>query len=202
MQSPSSTRAAQFLPISTSVGGRNQRSVVLHQIVELVEAEKVTIGEGHIGIHHAYHQVGALHCGNGAVDRSPQRHPPLLVRQGNLHQGGTQRNLPAAIKLLALAQMHGQIVGIAGIHVGTHVGAKEEALVEEDALVAGLAVRSRAFSVEVMEMQVPHIPGISPAAERAYQAVRHARHAAEMYMAAGRNMAHGLICGDVFNCFH
>jgi hypothetical protein len=81
-------------------------------------------------------------------------------------------------------------------------GTGVRSLVEEDSLVTRLAVGSRAFGVEVMEMKVADIAGIGPAAQGADQAVRHARHAAQMDMTAGRDVAHGLICGNIFNCFH
>jgi hypothetical protein len=56
--------------------------------------------------------------------------------------------------------------------------------------------------VEVVEMKVAHIPGIGTAAEGADECMRHARNAAQMYVAAGRNVADGFVGGYVFDCFH
>ena len=79
--------------------------------------------------------------------------------------------------------MYRKIVGETGIDVGTYIGTKEEALVEEYALIPLLAVRCGAFGMEMVEVQVAHVTGIGPAAQCLYQYMRHSRHTAQMNLA-------------------
>ena len=65
--------------------GGYQRSVVLDEIIELFEAEKVAIGKGDVGIHHPYDQIGRFDCGDAAVDRGAEAHTSLFIGQGNVH---------------------------------------------------------------------------------------------------------------------
>ena len=94
--------------------------------------------ERHVGVHHSYAQLSAFNGCYGAVHRCSQRDVAVLVRQGNLHQGGPKLDYSAAVQCLALPQMHGQIVGVACVYVGTHVRPNEETLLREDAFILRL----------------------------------------------------------------
>ena len=98
--------------------------------------------------------------------------------------------------------MDGQIVGISRVDIGPDIGSHEKALLEENAFVTRLAVRSRTFGVEMVEMQVGHIARISPAAQSLNQAVRHTGHAAQMHMTVGWNVADCLIGTDKTYILH
>ena len=144
----------------------------------------------------------ALDGRHGAVHGGAEAHAALLVRQGHVHQGGAEGNVALAVELLALAQVHGQVVGVAGVHVGAHVRSDEEALLEEDAFVARLAVRGGAFRVEMVEVQIAHVPGVRPAAEGLDEAVRHAGDTAQMDMTMGGDVTDRLVGGNVLDRLH
>ena len=101
--------------------------------------------------------------------------------------------MAVAVELLALSEMHRQIVGVASVDVLPDVRADEETLLEEDPLVGRVAVGRGTFGVEVVEVQVGHVSGVRPAAEGPDQAVGNTGHAAEVDMAMRRNVAHGLV---------
>jgi hypothetical protein len=79
--------------------------------------------------------------------------------------------------------MYREVICITGIDVGAHVGAHEETLVEENALVTGLAIGGGTLCMEMVEMQVCYVSGIRPAAESLYKAMGNACDAAEVYVA-------------------
>ena len=180
----------------------NQRSVVLHQIVELVHIQEVSVCERHVGVHHTDHHVGRLNCGQAAVDGGSETHAAMLVRKGNVHEGGTEMDVAVAIELLALAKVDRQIVCPAALHVLPHVGTEEETLVEEDARVTLLAVGSGTFGVEVMEMQVAHVACISPPAQGLDKAVGNACDAGKVDMAAAFDMAYRLVGTYIGDSLH
>ena len=110
--------------------------------------------------------------------------------------------MPVPVEFMTLSQVHGYVVGMAGIYVGPDVGPYEKALIEENTFILGLTIWSRAFGVEVMKMYILNVPRIGPATECLNQAMRHARHAAEVYMAMGRNMTYCFVCTYVLGLFH
>jgi len=74
--------------------------------------------------------------------------------------------------------VHRKVVCISGVDILAYVRADEEALFEEYAFVLRLAVRSRAFRVEMMEMQVGYISGVCPAAKGLDEAMGYTGYAA------------------------
>jgi hypothetical protein len=56
--------------------------------------------------------------------------------------------------------------------------------------------------MEMMEMQVLHLAGISPAAQGLDEDVRNAGHAAQMDVAVGLDVADGLVGGYESDFFH
>ncbi len=160
--------------------GRHQRGVVLDEEVELVDAHQVAIGIGNVGVHHRDGAAGRFHGGDRAVYRSAQRNVAVLVRQGNLHHGHVAAQGAAPVELLRFAQVNGQVVGIAGIHICAHVRAQEEALVEENAVILRLGVGRRAFRVEVVETDIFNLSGVCPAAESLDEDMGHAGNTAQV----------------------
>ena len=163
---------------------------------------QITVGERHVGIDHSYHKFGALDCGHRAVHRGAKADIAVSIRKGDIDQSGPKRDYSPSVQSLTLAQMDGNIVCIACVHIGPDIGAHEEALLEEYAFVTGLAVRSRPFRMEMVEVQVGHITGICPAAEGLNQTMRDAGHAAQVHMAVRGDMAHRLIGTDEMYVFH
>ena len=182
--------------------GRHERGVVAHQVVELVEVQQVAVCERHIGVDDSDYKLRGFHGRYRAVHRGSEADIPVLVGKGDVDQRGPELDAAVAVELLALSEMHGEIVGVAPVDILPDVRAHEEALLEEDSFVGGVAVGSRSFGMEMMEMQVGHIPCVGAAAECADQAMRHAGDAAEVDMAVRRNVAHGLVGGDMLRSFH
>ena len=173
--------------------GGHQRGVVAHQIVELVQAYQVAVCKGHIGVYHSYNYIGALDGGYRAVNGGAEADHPVLIGQRDIHQGGSKLDETAAVELLALSKMHGKIVRVARIHILADIGTHEETLLEELAFVGGVAVGGRTLGMEVMEMQVCDVPGVGAAAESLNKTVGNACHAAQVDVAAGRDVAYRFI---------
>ena len=98
--------------------------------------------------------------------------------------------------------MDRKIIGVAGVYVGAYVRTDEEPLVEEDALIAGLAVRGGTLGMEMVEMDVFDFACVGPPAEGFDQHVGHARDAAEVDMVSGPDGPDRFICTDVSDFFH
>ncbi len=89
--------------------------------------------------------------------------------------------------------MHREIVGITGIDILADIRTDEESLVKEYSFIRRIAVRSWSLGVEVVEMEISDVSGISPAAECLDKTVRDACHTSEVYMAVRRDVAYSLI---------
>ncbi len=156
----------------------------------------------HVGIHYRYPEFSALYGCDGAVYGSAQGHIAVSIGKGYLHQGGSKLDHAAAVQRLALTKMYGQVIRISGVHVGTHVGAYEEALLSENAFIFGLRVRCGALGMEMVELQVSDIARVRTAAERLDKDMRHACNAAQVNVAMGFNMAYCLVGGNKSGWIH
>ena len=170
----------------------HQWSIVINNVIDKVRCHQVAVGERHILIDNGNHRSGTFDGSQRAVHGSSQREIAILVRTGNLDHRHIAPQGAAPVKFLGLAQMHREIVGIAGIDIGPDIRPQEEALVEEDSLVGRVGIGCRSLSMEMMEMEIPHLSGISPAAQCLDQHVRNAGHTAEMNVVP---------CTDSHYCF-
>ena len=170
----------------------HQWSIVINYIVNEIRAHKVIVGERYILIDNGNHRSGTFNGSERAVNGCSEREHPVLIRTGNLDHRHIAPQGAAPVKLLGLAEMDRKIVCVSGIDIGPDIRPQEEALVEEDSLVGRVGIGCRSLSMEMMEMKIPYIPGISPAAQSLNEYVRHTGHAAEMNVVS---------CADSHYCF-
>ena len=182
--------------------GGYQGLVVLHKVVESVEAYKVAVCEGDVGVDDSDYKFGILYCGIRAVDGSAKGDASFSIREGDVDKCGSEFDGSGTVKAGSLAEVYRQVVGISGVDVGTDVGADEEALVEKYPFIFGSTLGCRAFSMEMMEVEVADVSCISPAGKGPDKAVGDAGNAAEMYVAMRGDVAYGLIGTDESDIFH
>ena len=121
--------------------------------------------------------LGRLDSRYGAVDGCAQRDHAVLIGKGDLDHCHVAGKRAAAVELLRFSKMDRKIVGPAGVDVGPYIGTHEKALVEENADIALLAVGSRSFGVEMVEMEILNFTGIGPPAEGGNECVGNACYA-------------------------
>lgn len=98
--------------------------------------------------------------------------------------------------------MHGEIIRIAGIDIGPDIRAEEESLVEENSLVCRVGIWGRALCMEMVEMKIPHLACISPAAQCLDKHMRHAGYAAEMDVVSCTDSHYCFVGCDCSGLFH
>ena len=144
--------------------GCNQRCIVAYEIVELVEADQIAESVRYVRIDYSDYQFRTFNGGYRAVYGCSQTDHSVGVRERYVDKGCAQFDESAAVEFLALSEMDRKVVRLTLIDFLADIRAYEETLLEEDAFILRFAIRSRAFGVEMVEVQICDISRIGTAA--------------------------------------
>ena len=126
----------------------------------------------------------------------------MLVWCGDLNHCNVARKNAASVESLCLAKEDWNVVCPACLYVLAYIASYKEGLVEEDALIFLVCVRSLSLCVEVVDSYIFKLSCISSAAECLYKDFRGACNAAEMNMISGFDIFYSLIRTYEFNFLH
>ena len=98
--------------------------------------------------------------------------------------------------------MQRNIIGVTRIHVGPDIRSHEETLLKKDSFVCRIGIRSRSFGMDMVEVQVLQLPGVSPPAEGGNQGMRHIGDAAQVDMVVRLHELDGLVGGHIVYRIH
>ncbi len=163
----------------------HQRSVVLHEIVDLRRVDHgLSEGAGNVLVHHGEHVIGGLHGGQRRVYRGAERYEAVFVGRRYLNHRHVAGNRAAAVQALRLAQENRNVVGVAALRHFADVAAHEERVELEHAFEFLVGIGRRAFGVQVVDVYVLQFTGLAARAHGVDKALGSRSHGTQVYVVA------------------